>query len=458
MKKMILCAIAMLAIATANAQFVTIDGTNLRNPDGTRLFIKGTNLGNWLNPEGYMFGFHNTNSAHFINEMFCQLVGPDATADFWKEFKDNYVTKDDIMFITSTGCNTIRLPLHYKLFTDEDYMGLTSSQDGYKRIDDVVEWCREAGLYLILDMHDAPGGQTGDNIDDSYGYPWLFESRRSQELLYKIWRGIAERYKDEPVILGYEIMNEPIPHYWENKEELKKRLVEIYKECTVEIRKADRNHIILIGGAEWNNSFEFFTDWTFDDNIMFTCHRYGGEPTAKFIDQIIPEESLPQTLTSYSPCFRKEKGAHGIEERGVYRIHQFEKQEMIVVCKPEDSMAWYEKMWRFSVELFRSMDIPVRQLECCSGDLADLKVKSCDIEAWSPRQQKYFEVCSCSNLGDAQARRLPAPHPEQHRGGPAPHAHRLPGKPSPGRRLRHHLPGAPALHGRHPGAYTKEIN
>ena len=126
----------------------------------------------------------------------------------------------------------------------------------------------------------------------------------------------------------------------------------------------------------------------------------------KFIDQIIPEDKLPQTLTSYSPCFRKEKGAHGIEERGVYRIHQFEKQEMIVVCKPEDSMKWYDQMWKYSVELFRSLDIPVRQLECCSGDLADLKVKSCDIEAWSPRQKKYFEVCSCSNLGDAQARRL----------------------------------------------------
>ncbi len=126
----------------------------------------------------------------------------------------------------------------------------------------------------------------------------------------------------------------------------------------------------------------------------------------KFIDQLIPEEKLPQTLTSYSPCFRKEKGAHGIEERGVYRIHQFEKQEMIVVCKPEDSKKWYEQMWQYSVELFRSLDIPVRQLECCSGDLADLKCKSCDIEAWSPRQKKYFEVCSCSNLGDAQARRL----------------------------------------------------
>ena len=126
----------------------------------------------------------------------------------------------------------------------------------------------------------------------------------------------------------------------------------------------------------------------------------------KYIDQIIAEDSLPHTLTSYSPCFRKEKGAHGIEERGVYRIHQFEKQEMIVICKPEDSMDWYEKMWKYSVELFRTLDIPVRQLECCSGDLADLKVKSCDIEAWSPRQQKYFEVCSCTNMGDAQARRL----------------------------------------------------
>ncbi len=126
----------------------------------------------------------------------------------------------------------------------------------------------------------------------------------------------------------------------------------------------------------------------------------------RYIDQMIEEDSLPQTLTSYSPCFRKEKGAHGIEERGVYRIHQFEKQEMIVICKPEESMEWYDKMWKMSVELFRSMGIPVRQLDCCSGDLADLKVKSCDIEAWSPRQQKYFEVCSCSNLGDAQARRL----------------------------------------------------
>ena len=126
----------------------------------------------------------------------------------------------------------------------------------------------------------------------------------------------------------------------------------------------------------------------------------------RFIDTILTEDELPQTLTSYSPCFRKEVGAHGIEERGVYRIHQFEKQEMVVVCKPEESREWYDRLWQNSVEFFRSLDIPVRTLECCSGDLADLKVKSCDVEAWSPRQKKYFEVGSCSNLGDAQARRL----------------------------------------------------
>jgi len=143
-----------------------------------------------------------------------------------------------------------------------------------------------------------------------------------------------------------------------------------------------------------------------EDEDLYLIGTSEHSMIGKFIDTILPEESLPQTLTSYSPCFRKEKGAHGMEERGVYRIHQFEKQEMIVVCKPSDSMMWFEKLWQYTVELFRSLDIPVRTLECCSGDLADLKVKSIDVEAWSPRQKKYFEVGSCSNLGDAQARRL----------------------------------------------------
>ncbi len=163
---------------TADA-FVRIDGTDLVQPDGQKLFIRGTNLGNWLNPEGYMFGFSRTNSPHMIDLMLRQAVGPDAADEFWQRFKDSYITREDIRFIASTGANTIRLPFNYRMFTDEDYMGLKASQDGFARVDELVEWCREEGLYLILDMHDAPGGQTGDNIDDSYGYPWLFERRAS---------------------------------------------------------------------------------------------------------------------------------------------------------------------------------------------------------------------------------------------------------------------------------------
>jgi Endoglucanase len=286
----ICCLFALTACDTSVTQpgkFITISGPDLIKPDGTKLFIKGTNLGNWVNPEGYMFKFNKTNSARFINEMFCQMVGPDFTAEFWKEFKENYITKDDVVFIKNTGSNTIRLPFHYKLFTDEDYMGLTANQDGFARIDSVVKWCREEGLYLILDMHDAPGGQTGDNIDDSYGYPWLFESATSQKQYCEIWRSIADYYKNEPVILGYELFNEPIPNYMENKKELEAKLEGIYKQGVAAIREVDKNHIILLGGSQWNGNFEPLTDSTFDDKIMYTCHRYGGEPTKEAIIKII---------------------------------------------------------------------------------------------------------------------------------------------------------------------------
>lgn len=267
--------------------FVRIEGENLIKPNGEKLFIKGTNLGNWLNPEGYMFGFSKTNSARFINEMFCQMVGPDFTAEFWKKFKDNYITRKDIEFIASTGANTIRMPFHYKLFTDEDYMGLTSNQDGFARIDSVVNWCRDNNLYLILDMHDAPGGQTGDNIDDSYGYPWLFESEESQQLFCNIWKKIADYYKDEPVILGYELINEPIAHYFDNKEELNDKLEPLHKRAVKSIREVDNNHIILIGAPQWNSNFKPFKDASYDDKLMYTCHRYGGPATKEAIYSFI---------------------------------------------------------------------------------------------------------------------------------------------------------------------------
>ena len=282
--------ICLIACTPGNMQkdkFVRVDGEYLIEPDGDTLFIKGTNLGNWLNPEGYMFGFSKTNSAAMIDRMFCELVGPDFTAEFWKMFKDNYVTREDIGFIASTGANTIRVPFHYKLFTDEDYMGLKSDQDGFKRLDDVIGWCREFGLYVILDMHDAPGGQTGDNIDDSYGYPWLFESEESQKLFCRIWRDIAEYYRNEPVVLAYDLINEPIAPYFENVDELNALLEPLHKRVTAVIREVDPNHIIMLGAPQWNGNFAPFTDWTYDDNIMYTCHRYGGDASVAAIGNFI---------------------------------------------------------------------------------------------------------------------------------------------------------------------------
>ena len=282
--------ICLIACTPGNMQkdkFVRVDGEYLIEPDGDTLFIKGTNLGNWLNPEGFMFGFSKTNSAAMIDRMFCELVGPDFTAEFWKMFKDNYVTREDIGFIASTGANTIRVPFHYKLFTDEDYMGLKSDQDGFKRLDDVIGWCREFGLYVILDMHDAPGGQTGDNIDDSYGYPWLFESEESQKLFCRIWRDIAEYYRNEPVVLAYDLINEPIAPYFENVDELNALLEPLHKRVTAVIREVDPNHIIMLGAPQWNGNFAPFTDWTYDDNIMYTCHRYGGDASVAAIGNFI---------------------------------------------------------------------------------------------------------------------------------------------------------------------------
>ena len=294
MRKYFLFLITALLLACSSSQqpqssagFVTIKGHDLIQPNGEKLFIRGTNLGNWLNPEGYMFGFSRTNSAWMIDLLFKEAVGPDFTAEFWQQFKDNYVTRADIDFVAAQGANTIRLPFNYKLFTDEDYMGQTGEKDGFERIDSVVSWCKANGLYLILDMHDCPGGQTGDNIDDGHGYPWLFESETSQKLFCSIWQGIANRYKHETTILGYELMNEPIAHYFENRDSLYQLLQPLYKRCVKAIREVDTNHIILLGGAHWNSFFWMLNDVGYDDKLMFTCHRYGGPATKEAIAHYI---------------------------------------------------------------------------------------------------------------------------------------------------------------------------
>jgi len=224
--------------------FIYIDGVNLYTPNQQKFLIQGTNLGNWLNPEGYMFFFEGASSYRLINDAFSEIVGPQFTAEFWRQFKKNYVTKEDILYIKSTGMNTVRVPFHYKLFTDEDYMGLKKDQNGFEILNDVIGWCKEAGLYVILDMHDAPGGQTGDNIDDGYGFPWLFENKENQKEFIEIWTKIAKKYANEPTILGYDLLNEPIAHYFtDDLPKLNAKLEPLYKECTAAIRTVDKNHI-----------------------------------------------------------------------------------------------------------------------------------------------------------------------------------------------------------------------
>jgi len=256
-------------------KFIRVEGPDLIKSNGEKILIQGINLGNWLNPEGYMFLFQNVNSYRTINDAFCEMVGPDFTKWFWNEFKKNYITQDDIKYIKQTGMNSVRIPFHYKLFTHEDYMGVDNNQNGFELIDEVIEWCRQEGLYVILDMHDAPGGQTGDNIDDSYGYPWLMESEESKIEFCRIWKDIAVHYANDTLILGYDLLNEPIAHYFVDKyAHLNDSLEPLYKRCVDTIRLVDKNHIILLGGAQWNSNFRIFKDSKFDDKIMYTCHRY----------------------------------------------------------------------------------------------------------------------------------------------------------------------------------------
>ena len=281
MKKTLLAGLAFAGALSACAAtgFVKVKGHGLVDEKGEAYFIRGTNLGNWLNPEGYMFGFSKCNSAHMIDEMFRELVGPEQTRRFWKAFKDNYITEADLAFVASTGSNTVRLPFHYKLFTDEDYLDLTGPGDGFKRIDDVIGWCRKYGLKVILDMHCCPGGNTGDNIDDSYGHAWLFEEECYQKQYRELWRKIAARYRDETVVLGYDVTNEPISSRLAEMSELNKELERVQFLALDAIREVDRNHVVILAGGQWNGNFDVFTDFKKDPNMMYECHHYDfGNP------------------------------------------------------------------------------------------------------------------------------------------------------------------------------------
>src|SRR5580704_3811974 len=247
---LLFCSALFFGADGQSGKFISVKGKEIIGTDGRPFLIKGTNLGNWLVPEGYMFKFKSTNSPRLINETITELLGPDQAALFWKKYLSTYITGADIHYLKWTGMNSIRIPFNYRLFSGEDYLGDRDINRGFHLLDEVVSWCKKEGLFIILDMHCAPGGQTGDNIDDGYGYPFLFENEGSQEQVAAIWEKIADHYKDEPTVMGYDLLNEPIAHYF-SKEKLNPLLEVLFKRITQSIRSVDKNHILFLGGAQW---------------------------------------------------------------------------------------------------------------------------------------------------------------------------------------------------------------
>ncbi|NEW80053.1 MAG: glycoside hydrolase family 5 protein [Gelidibacter sp.] len=265
--------------------FVKTKGTQLVDTNGNSIILKGTNLGHWLVPEGYMFKMNQVNAPRKIDEMLYELVGPDSLQVFWHGFLNNYITHDDIKYLKSIGSNHIRLPFHYKMFTDDLYMGERNA--GFKYFDRLIDWCRQEKMYVLLDMHGAPGGQTGDNIDDSYGYPFLFKSKSSQDLMTEIWVKIAWKYKNEPLIIGYDIVNEPIAHYFNDElPYLNHQLFLLYKRIVTEIRKVDKEHTIFLNGSNWSGNFDVFEE-IIDDNVVYEFHKYWFEVNQGAIQQYL---------------------------------------------------------------------------------------------------------------------------------------------------------------------------
>lgn len=270
---------------SAQIKFAGVRRKDIVDSKGNPIVLKGINLGNWLHPEGYMFRFEKTNSAEQIDRAFAQAIGPDRSRAFWNKFLSGYVTAEDIRFLKEIGANHIRLPVNYRMLTDEDYLG--ENNHGFQYLDSAVRWCQREGLYVLLDMHAAPGGQTGDNIDDSYGYPFLFADEPSKQQTIDLWRSIAEHYKNDTTVIGYDLLNEPIATYFESDfNKLNPELEPLYKRIVSAIREVDKNHLVFLGGAQWNNNFAVFGP-PFDDKAVYTFHKYWFDVNASHIQEYL---------------------------------------------------------------------------------------------------------------------------------------------------------------------------
>jgi endoglucanase len=266
------------------ANFIAVQGKQFISPNGQPLFLKGINLANWLVPEGYMFKFENATSPRLISAVINQLIGEEDAKKFWRSHWDHYITQKDIQFIKRLGFNSVRVPFSYRLFvTDSNPPQLSGV--GYELLDRLIGWCRNEAVYVVLDMHVAPGGQTGDNIDDSWGYPFLYNSAANQELTIRLWQDLAQRYQNESIVLGYDLLNEPIAHFFDTNL-LNPKLEPLYKRIVAAIRQVDRNHILFLGGAQWNSNFWVFGP-PFDSKLAYTFHKYWTAPTADVIQEYV---------------------------------------------------------------------------------------------------------------------------------------------------------------------------
>jgi endoglucanase len=272
--------ILLLALMSQGfAQFAHTDHKQIVDAAGKALLVRATNLGNWLVPEGYMWLFEGgPQSPSEIRALVLELLGPEGSAALWQKYRENYITREDIALLHRAGLNAIRVPLHYTLFESDD-------AEGFKLLDRLILWSRAEGLYVILDLHAAPGGQTGANIDDGAGYPWLYQSPQEQEHLISIWRRLATHYRDEPAVLGYDLLNEPIPHF-PKLAPLNPLLEPVYKKLSAEIRKVDTHHILFLGGAQWDSNFSIFGK-PFDANAAYTFHKYWTAPDESVIRQYV---------------------------------------------------------------------------------------------------------------------------------------------------------------------------
>ncbi len=271
--------VLLVLTSQTSAQFAHTDHKQIVDAAGRPLFLRATNLGNWLVPEGYMWLFQGgPQSPSEIRALVLELLGPEGSAAFWQKYRENYVTREDIALLHRAGFNAIRVPLHYSLFESDD-------AEGFKLLDRLIVWSRAEGLYVVLDLHAAPGGQTGTNINDSAGYPWLYQSPQEQEHLIAIWRRLATHYRNDPAVLGYDLLNEPIPPFPKLRP-LNSSLEPLYKKLSAEIRKTDAHHILFLGGAQWDGNFAVFRK-PFDGNVAYTFHKYWTAPDESVLRQYI---------------------------------------------------------------------------------------------------------------------------------------------------------------------------